>query len=287
LSVLSSSEEMLSDHLEKITTACSLLEMEKDPKKRGQLGKELRDLLFKTRSFSKSVGSSARRAGNLAEIIRLSEVSPEAISNNPHIFKPYEEIKEIIVSSEHTLIRNGLGLRFYYPQTFRDLTFRTNQGAFNSIFGNVVDNAMQYAVTGSVILSRVSTDGETFYFEIENLIAKPINDKELEYLFKKGYRREKLKPGERNEGFGLYFVNRAVKRGYEGRIEAHGQGNFRITQERTQELKKDEYGIKRPESYEPLTPFHARISIPLERLLKKERPKINDPDEDLGISAFI
>lgn len=288
LSSLGNAGELLDEYLSKIESLYHLIRATQNQEDINKLEKQLKEKIFETRRFARTIEASSARASNLMELIKLSEVSPEQIDANAKAFRPYENITQIIESSLHSLIRNGLGLKFYYDKDFPKAEFHTNKGAFNSILGNFIQNSIQYANKNSVILSNASIDNATFSFEIENMIGKPIDDKELEHLFEKGYRKEEIKPGEINEGFGLYFANIAVRTGYEGKIEAHGQGNFRITKERTQYSKMDKYGIIPPESYIPLTPFHAKITMPLERLIKKEEPKKeDDQDQDLGIMGYI
>ena len=169
-----------------------------------------------------------------------------------------------------------LGARFSYSPEVERMEVRTNKPAFASLFSNVVGNAVQYAFSNSLIKALAYLSSRDFIFELENMVSRPIDAEEIRHIFEKGYRMQAEVHEEnifkRNEGLGLYFSEKVVRRGFNGRIDIASDHTFKITDERTTEMKEKEYGQPYPKSSKSEIPslpsFHAKISIPLEALVE-------------------
>jgi len=229
--------------------------------------------IFEARRFLRVIGSSGRKVSDLAEILKLSDITPEALKKDSKKFNLWERFDETIQSYEHTMIsQRELGLELYFKENIKDLEVNTNISAMRSIFSNVIGNAIQYAPRESLIKSAIYTNSKDLILELENMVTSPINITELKQIFEKGYRLDETQTdiNRLNEGLGLYFVEKAIKKGYQGRIDVSSGNSFQITDDKTKDLSKKTYGIIYPPFYETLPSFHMKVSIPLDSLALEE-----------------
>ena len=253
---LNMAEEMLDNYLGEIRDA-------KDKEERNKK-------IFEARRFLRVIGSSGRKVSDLAEILKLSDITPETLKKDSQKFNLWERLDETIQSYGHEMIsQRELGLELYFQEDIKDWEVNTNISAIRSIFSNVVGNAIQYAPRESVIKSSIYKNSENLIFELENMVTQPIDIKELKQIFEKGYRLDETQTdiNRRNEGLGLYFVEKAIKKGYQGKIEVSSDNSFQITEEKTKALSKKSYGINYSPFYETLPSFHMKLSIPRNSLV--------------------
>lgn len=246
--------------------------------------------IFNLRRQIRRIESKARRIANSADMLLLSNITPEEINKMRQKFKVFEVVEDSVISYEHEMISDRqLGFDLTYSSSAHSLQLYTNQGVLSSIFANLVGNAVKYAYQASVVKSLLFADKDNLVFELENMVEKMIDDAELTHIFEKGY-RIKSNSGEvkelsgTNQGLGLYFVNRIVKQGYGGEVRVKSSDSFQITDERAKGLTQRNYAAPYTPSYIPFPSFHISISFPLENITEPKEE--NDPDGEFDISKI-
>lgn len=256
----------------------SLLERYLNEIEKSKTAEERTQIIFNARRMLRTIGSSGREAANISEILALSEVSYDELKINSVVFRFPERVQDVIQAYEHQLItKKKSGIQIAYSPEIESLDLKTNIAAFSSMLSNLFGNSIQYAEQSSLIKALSYCEDENFIFELENMVPEPIDAEKIMHIFRKGYRINKSERDEqyrRNEGLGLYFVEKLVKRGYNGEINVSSGNSFKITEERTKDMVKKDYGIIYPGCYTPLPSFHTKVSIPLKTLsLKEEKEK--------------
>ena len=256
IAVLSMAGYFLREELERISSA-------KTDEERTKAIKSMEDRI-------ETVSSCGMNVSDLAQILNLTEITPEEINERREYFSFLEKIDEVMQAQAYQLSVRNQGISFEYSSEIEDLKLRTNTAIFKSIFSNVVSNAVRYAQTQSQINSIAYQDDGNFIFELENVVREPIDLSELRQIFDKGYRingKDNSELHKRNEGLGLYFVNKVIRNGFGGNIEVSSDHEFQISKERVIGFESIFYGQKFQDFYTPLPSFHAKISIPLESII--------------------
>ena len=223
---------------------------------------KLREYEFIIRDHLSQIISAGRRVVDMTRILDLSNLTPKEISQESEEFSPAYKIDEIFKVWAHDAVRKGKGLSLYYKNEDKSKKVVTNPGAFSSIFSNLLGNAIQYANKQSDIRAKLSLD-QDLTFEIENPISSVIDARELNELLKRGYRRDKTKEDQlvRNEGFGLYFVNKVVRQGFLGDLKIRSDHKKRLDSA-TGNYEKAVYSSEYDQQLDsPL--FYARVKLPL------------------------
>ena len=230
-------------------------------------GNERTEACYLLRRYLKSFDSAGLKIANLSDVLRLSSLSKEDLKEFSKPFKPVRVIDEVIRSYEHHLImKNQSGARFYFPRGLEYFSVNANVSAFTSIFSNMFSNAINYAFIPSVIQARLSVEENNLGIELENMVSKPIDAGEINYLFEKGYRKEDR--GEilnKNEGLGLFFAQKAIKNGFGGELYVASGNTFQITSDRIEGFEERNYGFIPPSPFVgPLPSFNIKATIPFE-----------------------
>ena len=258
----------LKKHMNSIVMAKAMIDSELKKLEVASLDNEKRESSFKIKRWLRAIEDASMLASTTSEILRLKEVDKAELQKKAIKFSPLERIEEVLQGYEHLIIKRELGMNFYYPKEIEGYQVKTNLAAFSSVVSNLFGNAMDHAYRPSVLKSMVYTNGNDFIFEIENMVNEPIDYEELANIFKKGYRKTKISEEQKcmNEGLGLYFAQKIIRKGFEGNIEVTSEDSFNITNERTNDFMRKDFGIIVPETYEPLPSFHAKVTIPLIRV---------------------
>lgn len=222
----------------------------------------LAENIQKIRNNLQPIASYIRRITNTASILDLSDLSYDEISRESEEFSPAKEIDIIFKAWLHAAIRESKGLTLDYRTQDVEKRTRKNLGAFSTIFSNLIGNAIQYAPPKSNINAKLTLD-DHLLFEVQNQIPNILDTEELNYLLRKGYRKDKSNEEKklRNEGLGLYFVNKAVRNAFRGKLEIRSDYKKRIGSNQSREYQTQIYSpeFNVQENY-PL--FYARVKIP-------------------------
>ncbi len=225
---------------------------------------KLRGYEMIVRQYFEPIISSGRRVVDTTMILDLSNWTYEELSREAEEISPLGKINEVLDVWMHDAIRKGKGLNLHYRNQDIDKRIIAHLGAFSSIFSNLIGNAIQYANVQSNINARLTLEDNPV-FEIENQITGEINTSELNELLKKGYRRERIKIEDafvRNEGIGLYFVNKVVRQGFLGSLSIRSDYKQRISPILLEEYKVKNYSTNYPElKKSPF--FYARVKLPV------------------------
>jgi signal transduction histidine kinase len=217
------------------------------------------------RRYVRSLINSGRKIKNLSDILKLTQISQEELEASSSHFSPLEIMDETIKSYEHHLImKNNSGVRLYFPEGFEQAKINSNLPAFSSVISNLFSNAINYAFIPSVIQSRISHQEGNLILELENMVSKPIDSDEIKFLFEKGYKKESRGDAMRkNEGLGLYFVQKVIKTGFGGEVDILSDNKFQITLDKVNGFNKREYGFIPRQSFSGNLPsFYIRCSFP-------------------------
>lgn len=248
---------------------------------------ERRKLAFKMRGKLSSIANSARRISNQAEMLHLSGMDYDSLNKNRTAFFPFELLDEILGGYEHSMIvrEEPIGVRSYFPEDLRELEVKANKGAFMHVVANLFDNAIQYAYPGSVINMKTGFNEGEFRFELENMVAHPIDSEELRNIFENEYRSNPDEENElNNEGIGLFYTQKTIVNGFRGTLKTRSEDSFQITDERTVGLSVKDYGFVPPRNYsQPLPSFYIDVRIPLD--LARVETEVLFPESDEGFEV--
>ncbi len=93
---------------------------------------------------------------------------------------------------------------------------------FEAVFDNLLGNAVKYSSEGGRIDISILRREGSYVIHVSNPVDHPPAPDRLNRLFEKGYRGEEtnfsIQTIGANQGLGLYFVNRIVTLGYNGKI---------------------------------------------------------------------
>ncbi|MBI2628955.1 HAMP domain-containing histidine kinase [Candidatus Pacearchaeota archaeon] len=229
---------------------------------------ELKERMFRFKGSLKQMMSAGRRVADMTKILDLSNLTPEEVAQESEEFYPAYKIDEVFKVWTHDAVRRGKGLSLEYRNDDKDKKTITNPGAFSTIFSNLLGNSIQYANKYSNIHAKLTLD-QGLTFEIENQISSPIDANELNDLLKRGYRKEGVKKEEyvRNEGLGLYFVNKAVRQGFFGDLKIRSDSKKRINPKTEEDYEKAVYSKEYEHNKEQDSPlFYAKVKLPLKIL---------------------
>lgn len=143
---------------------------------------------------------------------------------------------------------------------------------FEAIFDNLLGNAVKYSSEGGRIDISILRREGYYVIHVSNPVDHPAAPDRLNRLFEKGYRGEEagfsIQDIGANQGLGLYFVNRIVMLGFNGRIQVwvdSSRNSDGIGEGETVETQV----VGDPDTLSPDTAtfFHIEIRIPEETLL--------------------
>ncbi|MCA8958703.1 MAG: sensor histidine kinase N-terminal domain-containing protein [Planctomycetes bacterium] len=84
----------------------------------------------------------------------------------------------------------------------REVVADADPGKLESVLTNLLDNAVSYALPGTEVACRVSSNGFRFELEVSNAAA-PLSAEELERLAEPFWRRDAARAGDSHAGLGL------------------------------------------------------------------------------------
>jgi len=233
-----------------------------------EIQKATTELAFQIRRYTTLIQTGVQLGSDIIEGIASESASKEELQKGWQKTKPIKRTGKIIEAHNHLIISRNLGLSFQYNKNDSEKEVSMNQYAFAATLSNTLSNAVKYAIDGSVIklVSHFDSSKERYVFEIENMVNRPINVKDVLRKIRDGYTAEEIEDRaffESNQGIGLESViNILGKLG--GEYELSSGDSFRLREEDSKGMKRKTYGIITPEQHVPPLPsFYFKASIPI------------------------
>src|SRR3989344_457936 len=191
-----------------------------------EIQKATTELAFQIRRYTTLIQTGVQLGSDIIEGIASESASKEELQKGWQKTKPIKRTGKIIEAHNHLIISRNLGLSFQYNKN----------------------------------------DSEKYVFEIENMVNRPINVKDVLRKIRDGYTAEEIEDRaffESNQGIGLESViNILGKLG--GEYELSSGDSFRLREEDSKGMKRKTYGIITPEQHVPPLPsFYFKASIPI------------------------
>lgn len=227
---------------------------------------ELDNHLFTVRNYSKTAKSATRRILNTARLLDLDDLNQEVLIQNSIEISPLEVMTETLEATAHDAIKAEKGLIFYWKE--KDLERKTpmHLGAITTLTTNLIDNAVKYAQKETNIEILSYFDKNNLVIEINNILSIPIQVEELRKLFKKGYRSNNKKQESlftRNQGFGLYFVEKVVRKGFNGYLIVESDYKNRLHKGRTKSFEETNFTDSQYNNERKDPKFYTKLVLPL------------------------
>jgi signal transduction histidine kinase len=222
------------------------------------------------RNYLAPAQSAIRRVSNTAGLLVLNSINQETLSRQANEIFPLEEIISSFDASTHDAIRRNKGLSLHFREEDKSKSYKIHREALGTISNNLVDNAIKHAIPNSNIYSRIAIDKGKLTYEIENEIFDFIDIKELTSLLKKGYRPVSKSSDDligKNEGDGMYFINKIVRSGFGGDLIVFSDYDQRIKENKEFQIKNFT-DLSYQELNERVPRFYVKIEIPLDEKTK-------------------
>jgi signal transduction histidine kinase len=126
------------------------------------------------------------------------------------ITKESIDIVELIerISEEYQSVARAKGLSFTFSTQLSTGMVLGDKTKLSQVFGNIIDNAIKYTSTGSIIISLV-TEGNYYQVKITDT-GNGISESEIKNLFTKFNRGDAGKKSGSGSGLGLYLAKKIV-----------------------------------------------------------------------------
>ena len=93
-----------------------------------------------------------------------------------------------------------------------DATVKSNLFALESVFTNLIANALQYSPTDSKVTCNIEKlTGDTLDIVVSNTMQKPVSDEELQLMFEPLWQHDPARTSTENFGLGLAIVKTLLK----------------------------------------------------------------------------
>lgn len=160
-------------------------------------------LYFVERAYGQS-GRLTELLNDLSTITRIEE-APEQIEKEECSLS--ELIADVVSDIENTLQKDGCTIVCDFPE---DMMIMGNRALLQSVFHNLLENALQYSQATRVDVALLSSDSDTYTFTVrDNGVG--VDSKHLPMLFERFYRVDKGRSRKLGgTGLGLSIVKNAV-----------------------------------------------------------------------------
>jgi len=136
------------------------------------------------------------------------------LKNNEQSITIYNIFNRLLLSSNLNFIKKDISCNFIKQTNYK---IKLPEVLLNTIFTNLIDNALEYSFNKSEITINYELDDYYLIIYIKNIGIEILDDDE-DYIFKKGRRGLNIDKHKGNMGFGLYTAKNIAKI-FNGNIE--------------------------------------------------------------------
>lgn len=151
-------------------------------------------ILFNTRRLSELVGN----------ILLLSKIDNLAIETKKKKFRLDEQIRQSILLLEPKWVRKEID----FDVDMETIVYEGNEGLLQHIWNNLIDNAIKFSPSNSLIVIRLNQDKGRIYFVIEDE-GEGILEEHHQKIYNKFFQTDNSRKQEGN-GLGLALVKKII-----------------------------------------------------------------------------
>ncbi|HWQ68276.1 MAG TPA: PAS domain-containing sensor histidine kinase [Methanospirillum sp.] len=157
----------------------------------------------------------------LFSIIRMARLSKAYLPNSGTILQIYQMIEELIINFEFDIMKKRMTVENNIPE---DMQIRMSPIDFDTMFGNILDNAIKYSNTGSIVrFDGIQSDTEIIIQVKDTGIG--LQPAERIRVFEKFYKADSSRHDAKSYGLGLSITRDIVERnGGIIQVESEGTG---------------------------------------------------------------
>lgn len=220
------------------------------------------------------IGENGSRMNHMIDFMSSASVNEKP---NPDTYRGFV-IKNACFNQANSLIRNSSTEDVYSVFVAVDSSFRDKKMAnmyrefFDSIFQNIVGNALTHATEQGVILVNVYKTETDFVLECTNTVDSVLQDDKLKSIgdFRSRFGNSSRRGIGRSEGIGLYVLNKNIARLYGGNLTYTSGTDFLVQQYlHSRPSKIEVFGRSDDIFADPAMPKYcqATVTIPLDGLV--------------------
>ncbi|MBO4251842.1 MAG: HAMP domain-containing histidine kinase, partial [Clostridia bacterium] len=181
-----------------------------------------KDDLPKTKrtEYLKIIEEELDRVSDMAtNILNLSKIENQNILTETTDFNVSEQIRNCILLLEKKWDKKNISFQL----DFDEFTYRGNEDMLKQVWINLLDNAIKFAFTGSVIAVEIANSDDFLTVKITDN-GETIPEEEFKNIFNKFYQKNKTAQREGN-GIGLSIVSHIVKL-HQGTVGVESENNL-------------------------------------------------------------